>query len=241
MRRLARWFFASSLLLGTAVGCDSTNTGNGDGGGACRDVVATGSPALIDNLNDNDMFVPNNDGRQGSWFTYGDGTGTQTPAPIEPGVCDMSYLFTPTNGKACMTGTGVTSWGAGLGVGIIMGKNCKSCMYDATIHNGVRFTISGSVTGVVRFQLVTADCHGVQWGGTCADETTCTDCYGATVTVTPDPQVVEIPWSDLRQMGWGPVQSLNIRQVHNLQWEVRLDGTSPASYTDFCVDDVGFY
>jgi hypothetical protein len=235
---------AGNLAPATADASDSgagLSTGGASGAG-CMDAVATGSPVLIDDLNDNNQLIPNSDGRKGGWFTYSDGTGMQTPTPAPPQVCDPNIVFQPASGRACTTGSGFTKWGAGLGVSIDAGANCKSCQYDATVFNGVRFTISGTVTGIVRFMVVIADTHGVQWGGTCADDAVCADNYCAEVPVSSGPQVVEVPWTNLRQRGWGTAVPLNLRQLHNLTWEVGFaSGSTTASFQDLCVDDVAFF
>jgi hypothetical protein len=247
MQDSSRWFLGTAILLGIATGCDSSNTGtsgknNGTNLGVCSAEVASGSPALIDDLNDGDGLAPNNDGRHGGWYTYSDSTALLTPPPVPANGCNPSYVFLPTNGQACMSGSGFTNWGAGIGVSLNAGgKDCQSCQYDATAYNGVRFTISGTVTGSVRFQVVTKECHGALWGGSCPDPSVCGDCYGLPVAVTPDPKVIEVAWADLKQVGWGPQLPWNVSDLHELNWAVNLNGSTPASFQDLCVDDVSFY
>jgi len=82
----------AAALIGYAImaGC-SGGSGSGGSGqakwtdGLCSDVVAKGSPGLVDDLNDGDGYIFNNDGRRGVWYTYNDGTGNQTPAGTPPG------------------------------------------------------------------------------------------------------------------------------------------------------------
>jgi hypothetical protein len=208
----------------------------------CSDFVAKGSPGLVDDLNDGDGYILDNDGRHGGWYTYNDDTGVQTPAAPPPYVCEpQGELFRPTNGQACTSGSGFTSWGAALGVSLLTGENCISCKYDATAYTGVRFTISGSVVGSLRFMVATMDTLNVRWGGNCVDDTVCTDEYGTNVSVTTQPQVVEVPWTILRQSGWGTPALFNVKELTNLNWQVNKNTTAPVSFDSLCIDDVSFY
>jgi len=244
--RLARASLLAAAFLGwsVAVGCSTGRADVNCPNCPCSDYVAKGSPGLVDDLNDGNGYILENDGRRGGWYTYNDGTGIQTPAGAPPGppyVCEPE-TFVPTNGQACTSGSGFTSWGAGLGVGLLSGADCVSCKYDATAYSGVRFTISGSVVGSVRFMVVTTATHNVRWGGTCADDKVCADNYGTNVTITTQPQVVEVPWTILRQSGWGTPVLFNVRELNNLQWEVDRNTTAPVvSFDSLCVDDVSFY
>ena len=225
-----------ALLGGTvAIGCGG---GKAEWGSPCHDVVATGSPGLVDDLNDGDNQIPNNDGRQGGWYTYNDGTaGTQTPAPLaNSDLCQLPSPFAPTNGQACTSGSGFASWGAGMGVSILTGPNCTTCRYNASVYKGVRFTIRGSGISSVLFMVVTLDTLYVRYGGKCADESVCTDSYKAQVAVTEQPRVVEIPWTSLAQEGWGTPVLFNVQEITNFNWQVP-GGTN----FNLCVDDVSLY
>jgi hypothetical protein len=235
----------ASLFAATFVGCAAVI---GCGGGAahstigpCSNVVATGSPGLIDELNHAGANIPHNDGRQGYWYTWNDGTGTQTPPGALGGTCQTT-TFAPTNGQACTSGSGFTVSGAGIGVGVEYGPNCASCNYDATAYKGgVRFTISGIVTGNLRFIVTTAEVTPVEFGGLCTDGTKCWDSYGLNLKVTTQPQVVEIPWTSLAQQGWGTPALFDLRYVQMLQWNVQNIGATPVSFDNLCIDDVSFY
>jgi hypothetical protein len=231
--------FSSAFLC---FGCGAnSSTGAPTNGGACKDAVATGSPGLIDDLNHEGPMIPNNDGRQGMWSTWNDGTGTQTPAGHLDGDCPANN-FTPTNGQACMSGSGFANY-AGMGVNLLWGENsCKSCNYDASAYRGgVRFTISGSVTGSLRFAVQTAETADVRFGGTCTDGAKCWDTFGLDMTVTTQPKVAEIPWSALRQQGWGTPALFDLRHMWGLSWQVNKAGATPVSFDNLCVDDVSLF
>jgi hypothetical protein len=188
-------------------------------------------------------MIPNNDGRQGKWSTWNDGTGTQTPAGHNGSVgeCPASN-FVPTNGQACTSGSGFTGY-AGMGVNLLWGENsCKSCNYDASAYRGgVRFAISGNITGSLRFVVQTAETSDVRFGGTCTDGATCWDAFGVDIGVTTQPQVVEIPWTTLRQQGWGTPALFDLRHTSGLEWQVNKIGATPVSFDNLCVDDVTLY
>jgi hypothetical protein len=162
-----------STITGGTTGTGGAVGSGGAGSGGCSNVVATGSPGLIDDLNHAGANIPHNDGRQGYWFTWNDGTGTQTPPGMLGGTCQAT-TFAPTNGQACTSGSGFTVSGAGIGFGVDYGPNCVSCNYDATAYKGgVRFTISGIVTGNLRFVVTTAEVTPVEFGGLCPDAGDC--------------------------------------------------------------------
>jgi len=90
--------------------------------------------------------------------------------------------------------------------------------------------------------VVTTATHNVRWGGTCADDKVCIDSYGTNVTITTQSQVVEVPWTILRQSGWGTPVLFNVRELNNFNWEVDRNTTAPVvSFDSLCVDDVSFY
>src|SRR5262245_52042672 len=66
---------ASSSTASTASAASTSTTGasSGAGGGLMVD--------LIDDMEDGDGQILQTMGRIGSWFSYNDGTGTQTPLP----------------------------------------------------------------------------------------------------------------------------------------------------------------
>jgi hypothetical protein len=237
--RVSQLIAASLVLSLVAVGCGGGSANSMIG--ACSNVVATGSPGLIDDLSHTGAMIPNNDGRQGEWSTWNDGTGTQTPPGVLGDTCGAT-TFEPTNGQACTSGTGFTASGAGISVGVAGGANCKSCNYDASAYKGgVRFTISGSVTGNLRFLVNTAEVVDVRFGGLCTDGTKCWDGYGVDLTVTTQPQVVEIAWTSLHQQGWGTPALFDLRHIQILNWNVNKIGSTPVSFDNLCIDDVSFF
>ncbi len=233
--------FAALVPLLSSLACGSGGGAAGsEGPGVCQEMAATGSSPLIDDLNDGDEHILSNEGRQGTWYVYNDGTGTQTPTPRPPKTCGTDWSFPVTDGQACTHGSAFTKYGAAVGVTLnATPGNCKSCNYDASVYKGVRFTISGDVPGgTVNLRVNTADSMNVLYGGTCSDDAACGDAYCANVNVSSTPQTVEIPWTQLRQQGWGTKATFDLRRLFNLAWQTQPGGGAAFS---FCVDDVSFF
>ena len=230
---------------GTWSDCDC---GSGDEGDptleACVDAVATGSDPLIDDLNDDDGSIPRVDGRIGVWYVYNDGTGPQVPEAANHEtaaecIATMDEWRPPLgDGQACSTGGPFTTWGGAIAVGL-NDLNCRGCDYDASIYDGVRFTISGEVTGRLILFVRTGDTTASTWGGDCGNDD-CTDGHNVELQVSSSPQVIEVSWDDLAQEGWGVDVAFNIRKLRALQWQV-MPTTEDASFTDLCIDDVEFF
>lgn len=240
------------LVIGTVMivgsGC-SESSGNRDGSdtpklfSSCSAHAATGSSPMIDDLDDGDAIVLPNEGRMGSWFVFNDGTGMQDPEPsaaVSAEDCAANPSEPPVlNGRACTSGNGFTEWGGALGVSLNT-VDCVDCAYDATVYQGIRFTLSGTVTGALRFEVVTNDTNGTVWGGRCEDEEVCTDAHGTSITPTATASVYEVRFDELLQVGWGTPSVFNPAEVNKLTWFVHLDGTE-VNFQNLCVDDVTFF
>jgi hypothetical protein len=261
--------------LGTGGVMVGTGGISGTGGvTACAPSRATGSTALIDNMADGDAAIISQDGRSGGWFTYNDGTGTQTPTP--------SAVAAKT-GWICTAGSGISAWGAGLAVSLNSDMT-KSCTYDVSVYQGISFAIQGTISGGrIRFSLNTSDIanSATSAGGTCVASSTRNDCddkygtwlsntsFSGTTTVSchngsSSPSTcstastgtgttwatVKIPFSSMRQEGWGRSIALSLAHVMDLDWEAKLYYLDPATGTtsnigpasfDICIGNVTFY
>ena len=225
-------------LGGIISGGGSPSTGGiaGTGGAtSCQPTRASGSYPLIDNMADGDTAIIAQDGRSGGWYAYGDNTGSIA-------------LVSSNLGQMCVSGSGFTSWGAGLGVNV-NATPTTTCTYDASVYTGIRFTIQGSVTnGMGRFSAQTADIASVSGGGTCVSTSTsnnCDDTYGADLlegstsgitcqstvlswtcgsldsTNAGGPLTVSIPFSYMSQQGWGKAYpTFNPKLILGLQWQI---------------------
>jgi hypothetical protein len=214
---------------GGAPTCAFTN----DGTARCPTGTGAGSPGLVDDLNDGDSWILQNDGRKGTWYTFNDGTGSQTP----PGNPTLFTCASPTNGRMCTSGSGFTSWGAGIGLALNWSPSCAG-VYDASAYRGVRFTLSGTIQDgkSLRFGIGTTATSPPEAGGTCQSASACTDSYGAYVTPTTAPQPISFYFSELHQAGWGAVTPWTPAETTTLLWL-----TDASAFTDVCVDDVAFF
>lgn len=241
---------------GAVTGGTTTSTGGASGGGAaaggsnsggctsagptvqCATATATGSPAVIDEFGTSDGWLATNDQRKGGWFTWNDGTGLQTPAPPS---CSQPM---PNSGARCMSGSGFNTYGAGIGVTLNAGKDCVSGHYDASAYVGVSFTISGTVSGgSLRFQIPTGATEQPAYGGYCSSK--CSDYFGKSLSVSATPQVVNIPFSDLTQAGWGTSAVWSSSEMLALQWQVTPTFygetlLSTADFSDVCISSLAF-
>jgi hypothetical protein len=109
-------------------------TGNGAAG-----VSVAVDDTLIDDFEDGTGNIAPLGGRSGGWFTYNDGTGTETPAPGAPVL--PTVIDTSANYLLRVTGTGFASEGSlldggyafGAGVGVdLLTKATTVLPYDAS-------------------------------------------------------------------------------------------------------------
>jgi hypothetical protein len=236
-------FVGGLIAAGGGAGIPAAGGGLSTGGtvatgGAttCTPGKASGQYPLIDNMADGDTGIIPQDGRMGGWYTYGDDTGTIT-------------LPTPNQGMMCASGAGFSDWGAGLGVSFDAVPT-KTCIYDASIYSGIRFTITPTSTipnGTLRFAVQTADISEAVSGGTCVSTSAltdnCNDIYGVTLLVgtttvncqstllswpcgpTPGaagPITVTVPFSYMSQEGWGRVfPQFDPKLALGLQWQFK--------------------
>ena len=234
-------------------GTAGANGGNAPFGGmggmplTCPGAVANRNEPLIDGFVDGDpgLPMPPLGGRVGGWFVVNDGTAGATqvppndparpPKPVAPGFDGKDYALA-TNGK------GFLDWGAGLGMTFSNGPNMKPCAYDASIHAGIRFQVVGSIAGpdpYLHVHVVTTDVADREHSGMCdALQEKCYDNfnYDVTLTGTGKWQVVTVPFSELKQAGWGTPKKFYPNHLLNLEFVAGVG----ASF-DFAIDQVEFY
>jgi hypothetical protein len=108
----------------------------------------------------------------------------------------------------CTSGSGFTSWGAGIALTVNWTPQCAG-VYDGAAYRGITFTLSRSIAEgkPLRFGLATAGT--TEAGGTCETASVCTDSYGADIVPTSQPQSYTLAFSQLRQAGWSAVTPWN--------------------------------
>lgn len=181
--------------------------------------------SLIDDFEDGDSWIVEHEGRGGQWYTFSDGTGTMTPdgafVPATPGR--------ESNYAGRLSGTGFTTWGAGIGFDLANGGT--KLTYDASQYVGVTFWARAESPVTIRLNVL--DVSTDQDGGIC---TSCYDSHGVEVELTTSWVEYTIPWSQLQQNGWGsPQGELDPSQLFALQFQA-----GPGISFDFSLDDIAF-
>lgn len=221
-------------------GGDSTadaGAGLGDGGtdtGGSSTLLGSG---LIDDFEDGDDQISPLEGRSGGWYAGNDGQGMQTPRSdqrLEPSVLEPPRAGST---RAAHTfGGPFQVWGALIGASLGYAAG-QAAPHDISKYRGVRLWLrSGSNSGMqaksVRLNLPTAATNP---GGGC---TSCNDHFGVDIPLSSSWQLVEVPFSSLKQLGFGvpKLPAFDAKRVVSLQ----LAFPKGVSF-DLWVDDVSLY
>ena len=206
------------------------------------------NPLLIDDMEDGNAAICNSGGRQGSWWTSGDGPeGTLSPAQ------GATFTMTPIPGgrgeslrAAHMMGSGFTE-GAGMGFSI-GGLGAMPAPYDASASGGVTFWMKTDAPWV-ELQFPTSETVPISDGGLCADGATTFNCQNYFVFEIPGPSNAwvqyHVPFSALYQ-GFYETDADDNVIVGSATWDptslenVLFNVYSSASF-ELWIDDVSFY
>ncbi|HWZ91473.1 MAG TPA: hypothetical protein VNW92_21575 [Polyangiaceae bacterium] len=231
---------------GTTVIAGGGSPVTGGGGttatpGSCVMAVGTATDLSIDDLEDGDNAIQAIGQRTGYWYTYNDGTGTQTPKPDPSGVVP----FKPTMGghsplfSAETSGTAFTTWGAGMGFDF-NNTAMKSCVYNASAYTGIKFWAKGNVP-IKAMVKIPATTQSTSDSGTCTTAMMCEDHY----TLTPAP-ILAAAWTQytitfadtttFAQAGWGVKVPFDKANIIAMQFQVNMGAAF-----DVSIDDVTFY
>ncbi|APR77988.1 Hypothetical protein A7982_03335 [Minicystis rosea] len=227
----------------TSTGTTNPSTTSSTGSGQ------TGNVDPIDNMASNTGSILTAGGRTGAWYTYNDGSGTQTPVTsdtmpfVKVAVTDASAGLTA--GFAAQTfGSGFSVWGAGMGFDFNNVAGKKSA-YDGAKYTGITFWAKagsqGDATGQsIRFSIV--DVNTAPEGGKCDPASTtknqCNDAFGTGVTLTNAWQQYTFTWSQLAQEGWGMntgVTALATNALYSVHFQV-----AKSAKFDVWVSYIGF-
>src|SRR6187431_2100110 len=222
-----------------AAGAKTGGAGAAATRGDCRAAVGLAAELVIDDLEDGDHIISPIGSRLGYWFTYNDGTATQLPS---------GAIFTPMAGghsakfSAHTSGPAFTTWGAGFGFDF-NNTASKSCTYDASAYQGIKFWAKGDVTirAVVKIPATTAKKANGSDAGTCVSSTMCDDHFG----LTPSPALTAT-WKEFtidfaggatfKQEGWGTaVTTFDKKNIIAMQFQV-----AKGLPFDFSIDDLTF-
>lgn len=234
------------------AGDNVITTGNGSAA-----ISANVDDTLIDDFEDGDGLIAPIGGRNGSWFTFNDGSGVQTPppgGPVVPAVLDTSatFLLHTTGSGFAILGTplasGNTAFGAGVGATLLIDPTAGQARpYDASRYSGIRFTFftrsPPAFPVQVSFLVATSATTPPEFGGTCT--TGCFDDFGFVGLVLPGDFTFSggFAWDQLRQAGFGTPVTFDPSTIINLKWIVAFPNfgqSVSADSFDFRLDDVAF-
>lgn len=275
-KRRAAWMWAAWTL--TAGGCtalagldDSYHLMEGAGGasgatGGMSSASATGGTAsagagggevvvpmdveLIDDMEDGDAAIDEVSGRVGYWYSFNDGTGTQTP-PVyseEMPVGVIPEALTPPRGQSTMAihtfGSGFTEWGAGVGFAL-NGLDMGLFAYDASAYTGIVFWAKLGDAGAAKAVKVNIpDKVSEPAGGICdesgEDEANrCFDHWSYTAPLGTEWAPIVIPFEELTRDGSGAeptAQAVDVAGLYAIDFRF-----AQGEDFDVYIDDVGFY
>jgi hypothetical protein len=205
-----------------------------DNGGAAPFTVNLN---LIDDFEDGNAAIVEQQGRSGTWYIVNDGKGMQTPRADElltPSL--LSPARSQSQHGAHTFGGPFQTWGALIGTSLASSSEL-GIPYDVGGHQGLKLWVRSGATSQyaakqVRLNLPTP---GTNTGGGC---TVCSDHYGADVALTSKWTQVTVPFSSLKQVGWGRphLVSPDLAHVTSIQF------LFPANVSfDLWLDDIELY
>jgi hypothetical protein len=242
----------------------ATTTGSGQTGSGPTGTGTTGGPAgsgssagcdaelapddLISDFESGSAEVFKAGGRSGSWFTFNDGSGMQTPVrtPSGPlsadmgGACNSQYAMHT-------TGTGFTVWGAGIGATLTPGAGDAGgkASYDASGYRGIAFWAKVASPTSVRVSV--PDGNTAAEGGVCLDTTDrtsarrCGDYFGADLQIGTTWQAYTFEFATAAQSTWGLLVPTGLDKAHIFAFHAQVRGTpsAPANF-ELWLDNVRF-
>jgi hypothetical protein len=241
-----------ALILGgiclLSVGC--SDAGHRLGGATEQ---AQGSPAApgsipcqdgkplepIDLMEDGDGTIDFRVGRAGVWFAFNDLTGKQVPGPSAARY-KMSELEPAREGShyaAHTSGSGFTSWGAGIGFELR-----AQLIYDASAYAGISFWARRGADGTADVQLAIPDRETSPAGRVCnaereEDESLCNDHFGYDLKLTEEFQYFSYKWEEMKAHNWSEkdLPAITPANIYGIRFQVE-----GGQDFDFWIDDVSF-
>jgi hypothetical protein len=224
----------SGGTAGASAGSSGAGGAGTGGGGGSAGVGGTGSieELLIDDLEDGNHQIALM-GQVGYWYSYNDGTGTQTPAPVDPfaPVAVNPPIEGSSSTKAIhVRWQGMTAWGGGFGA---VFTEDSTVYYDASAYDGITFFArieSGSQT---RVDLILAERRSL--------EPACTVCGHHPIyalTLSTSWQRFYLPFALFQSDGGGDPSffDLDPSGLYGIQFFRGANQT-----IDIWVDDLAFY
>lgn len=181
---------------------------------------------LIDDLEDGDLDIIEEGGRNGSWYTSSDETGDSvalenTDDAAHEGERSVSAV-----------GSGYTSWGAGLGLTFVTDGG-SLLPYDASIYTGFTFWVKANQGAGRAMRVLVRDTQTDPVGGQCED---CYDHFMKHVDLTGEWQQVHVRFAEIRQQGFGDkFPAIDLTELVGIEFQ------TPANVDlDVRIDEIGF-
>jgi hypothetical protein len=195
----------------------------------CRPIQATGTAPLIDDFEDGNAQVLPNDGRDGYWHIIRDESVLGTLSMNEPPV-PASGGANDSRNAMHLSGSGFSSWGAGLSVDLRQEGN----PYDASRSTGIEFQAVGDTP--LRLVFIQQNLVRGHQCATCPESSSeCNVFYGTTVATGDAWTRVQVPWSSLVPFN-ATSTPFDPAQLMTIKFE------APAGLSfQFGLDDVTFY
>jgi hypothetical protein len=189
----------------------ATDGASQDGSSPGRNCEDAGVPVqfIVDDMEDQTQAILGSDA-YGSWYVYGDDTigAHMTPAP------NTAFSMEPIPGGRCaseyamrMSGTGFTTWGAGMGFdfgygGTTDGGAVVKIPVDAHAYSGVRFwaRVGEATTKNATFSILAGNCPVADGGADAGAVRAPSDCalsFQKPLTLTNDWVRYDITFDDL--------------------------------------------
>lgn len=220
---------------GSTAGAGDSGGAAGSGGSGGGVVMPPPMDLMIDDFEDGNAQILPSGGRNGAWFAANDGTpyASQTPdtrfainpSPLMPArMMSMRAMH--------VTGFGYKTWGAYVGATFV-GVDPKETGYDVSAHKGVQFY--GRLGRAQVFQGVRVAMRDYATFSGCSS---CGDNWGSDITLTTEFQLIQVPFSSLKQRGWGVPQEASFDQTK--AYGVVFSWDANDSF-DVWIDDLSFY
>jgi hypothetical protein len=227
---------------GGGTGAGGTSAGGTGAGGA---TTGPTDLSMIDDMEDMDGSILAAEGRVGAWYSYNDTTSTtQVPPAGTPGF-PMSPITPPrgtSNYAANTTGSGFTTWGAGIGFDLNNGGGDSGAgkqPYDASQYKGITFWAKAGPGGIGNIRMNVQDAQTAPEGGICSTTATkgCNDHRGTSVSLTQDWKQFTFTFDSLKQLGFGMAYpTFQTNKLYAIQFQA---GTKVKF--DIWLDDIAFY
>jgi hypothetical protein len=195
------------------------------------------NPLLIDDFEDGDAAILVLQGRSGSWYVANDGKGQQTPPsgmPLAPSTLAPSRGASA-HGAHTFGGPFLT-WGALIGT-TLASSGDSGVAYDVSSHQGVRLWVryGGAFPNPAKQVRLNLRTPATITGGSC---TVCSDHFGAAIPLTAQWVQVEVPFTGLKQTGYGRP----LLGSPDLKRAMGIELLFPVNVAfDLWIDDVEFY